>query len=74
MNTRQVHVINGAMRFLCSRIVDTILMEVEYVKNGAHGCNGTSMQNTLVSLGFAIKNEAGQVRNLLVLLVQKYQY
>ena len=57
-----MHVINGAMRFLCSRIVDTILMEVEYIKTteNAHGCSGSSMQNTLITMGFEIKDEGNK--------------
>ena len=61
INTRQVPVINGAMRFLCSRIVDTILMEVEYMKKrDRSGCNGPSMLDTLVTMGFEIKDDVGK--------------
>jgi len=61
VNTRQVPVINGAMRFLCSRIVDTILMEVEYTKKrDRSGCNGPSMLDTLATMGFEIKDDVGK--------------
>ena len=51
----EVHVINGAMRFLCNSIVDMIIIEVEYIRpNPTAVCNSVKMQETLEKMGFSI--------------------
>ena len=60
VETFEVHVVNGAMHFLCSRIVHLIAMEVEYVKGKA--CNAQKMQTVLETLGFAVYDTANTPR------------
>jgi hypothetical protein len=56
VETFEVHVVNGAMRFLCNIVVNMIVMEVEYCKKSVtkdHPCNSTLMQNTLEGMGYS---------------------
>jgi hypothetical protein len=56
VETFEVHVVNGAMRFLCNIVVNMIVMEVEYCKKSVtkdHPCNATLMQNTLEQMGYS---------------------
>jgi FkbM family methyltransferase len=58
VETFEVHVINGAMRFLCNSIVDMIIMEVEYIRpNPKTVCDSVKMQETLEKMGFSIWSE-----------------
>jgi FkbM family methyltransferase len=58
----EVHVINGAMRFLCNSIVEMILMEVEYIRPGRPKtiCNSVQMQTTLETMGYTIWSDLPQ--------------
>ena len=51
----EVHVIKGAMRFLCNSIIDMIIIEVEYIRpSPTTVCNSVKMQETLEKMGFSI--------------------
>jgi FkbM family methyltransferase len=54
----EMHVINGAMRFLCNRVVDMIVMEVEYLKPGYNPegtpCDFAIMRDRMVQMGFSL--------------------
>lgn len=56
VETHEVEVLNGSMRFLCNRIINKIVMEVLYLKpstdNPHPTCNFESMHTTLERLGF----------------------
>jgi len=65
VETFEVHVINGAMRFLCNTIVEMIAMEVEYIKTKQSTvCDSTMMLSTLEKMGYAtwsaLPNQGGK--------------
>lgn len=58
VETHEIHVLNGAMHFLCNRIVDAITVEVEYLK-AKHGlvrddCTFETMRQRLVEMGYTV--------------------
>ena len=54
--------LNGAMRFLCNRIVHSIVMEIQYLKSnaGPHECNVNDMLRTLEHMGYHILSPKGR--------------
>ena len=56
IETFEVNAINGAGRFLCNRIVESIIVEVLYLQSQHNltACNTTGMQNFLEQMGYEI--------------------
>ena len=58
VETHELHALNGAMNFLCNRIVDAITVEVEYLKPGYNllkdNCRFEPMRNQLEQMGYTL--------------------
>jgi FkbM family methyltransferase len=58
VETHEMQVINGGMHFLCNRVVNMIIMEVEYLKPihkmDLQGCDFSQMQDILERMGFQV--------------------
>jgi FkbM family methyltransferase len=87
VETHEMHVINGAMHFLCNRVVNMIVMEVEYLKPGYNPkgtpcCDFATMWDRMEQMGFSLwdcslkQDYTDKQLNSLpgdVVFVQKYQ-
>ena len=56
IETFEINAINGAVRFFCNRIVEVILVEVQYLKSehGLTQCDASGMQKMLEEMGYDV--------------------